>query len=57
LTGPSNDNYIVIEAGLEAGDKVLLREPGEGGRSLRGAGTPDFLDIVSPSPSNDPDTH
>jgi HlyD family secretion protein len=53
LTGPSNDNYIVIEAGLESGDKVLLREPTEGGRSLSVSSTPDFLDIVSPSPSDE----
>jgi hypothetical protein len=56
LTGPSNDNHIVIEAGLEAGERILLREPTEGGRSLGGAGTTDFLDIVSPSSSPSPDT-
>ncbi len=54
LTGPSNENHIVIEAGLEPGERVLLRDPVEGGRPLGGEGVPDFLDVlsspVSPSP-------
>jgi HlyD family secretion protein len=48
LTGPSNENHIVIEAGLEIGERVLLRDPAEGGRPLGGEGLPDFLDVVSP---------
>jgi RND family efflux transporter MFP subunit len=51
LTGPSNDNHIVIEAGLEGGERVLLREPTEGERPLGSTSTPDFLDIVSPPSS------
>ena len=46
LTGPSNENHIVIEAGLEQGERVLLRDPTDDG-SLGNKGT-GFLDIVSP---------
>jgi len=53
LTGPSNDNHIVIEAGLEPGEKVLLRNPTEGERTV-GETAPDFLDIIAPAP---PETH
>ncbi len=49
LTGPSNDNHIVIEAGLEPGEKVLLRNPTEGDPAV-GDNAPDFLDIISPEP-------
>jgi HlyD family secretion protein len=53
LTGPSNDNHVVIEAGLEPGERVLLRDPTDEGRSLGGDNVPDFMDIVSPSsPTN-----
>jgi HlyD family secretion protein len=50
LTGASNDNHIVIEAGLEAGEKVLLRNPTEGDPAV-GDTAPDFLDIIMPDPS------
>ena len=51
LIGPSNDNHVVIEAGLEPGEKVLLRDPTEEGRSPGRDKVPDFMDIVSPSSS------
>ena len=51
LTGPSNDNHVIIEAGMESGEKVLLRDPTEDGRSPGGDKVPDFMDIVSPSSS------
>ena len=34
LTGPSNDHHVVIETGLEPGDRVLLSDPVEPGRPL-----------------------
>lgn len=51
LTGPSNENYIVIEAGLDPGERVLLRDPSDEGGPLGSEGT-GFLDIVSPAGSS-----
>ena len=50
LTGPSNENHIVIEAGLERGERVLPRDPTDHGGPVgnEGAGV---LDIVSPTNS------
>ena len=50
LTGPSNENHIVIEAGLERGEKVLLRDPNDESGSVENEGL-DFLGIVSPAGS------
>ncbi|MEE9263059.1 MAG: efflux RND transporter periplasmic adaptor subunit, partial [Vicinamibacteria bacterium] len=50
LTGPSNENHIVIEAGLESGERVLLRDPTDDNGPLGGEGT-GFLEIVSPTGS------
>jgi hypothetical protein len=47
LTGPSNENHIVIEAGLERGERVLLRDPTDTGGPVGSKGT-GLLDIVSP---------
>jgi HlyD family secretion protein len=51
LTGPSNENHIVIEAGLDPGERVLLRDPSDEGGPLGSEGT-GFLDIVSPAGSS-----
>ncbi|MGH9322317.1 MAG: efflux RND transporter periplasmic adaptor subunit [Vicinamibacteria bacterium] len=48
LVGPSNENHIVVEAGLEAGDRVLLGDPADDGRPLGGESVPGFLDVVAP---------
>ena len=50
LVGPSNENHIVIETGLEPGDRVLLRDPNGDGTPLSGDLLPGFLDVVAPSP-------
>jgi hypothetical protein len=50
LVGPSNENHIVVEQGLEAGERVLLRDPNDEGRPLGGNALPGFLDVVAPSP-------
>ena len=50
LVGPSNENHIVIETGLDAGDRVLLRDPNEEGAPLGTDSLPGFLDVVAPSP-------
>ena len=50
LTGPSNENHIVIEAGLEPGERVLLSDPTEDNGPLAGEGT-GFGEIVSPTGS------
>ncbi len=47
LTGPSNENHIVVEAGLETGEKVLLRNPSDEGGHLGSEGT-GLLDAVLP---------
>jgi HlyD family secretion protein len=49
LLGPSNDNHVVIEAGLDAGDRVLLGDPHDDGRPLGGESIPGFLDVVAPA--------
>jgi HlyD family secretion protein len=49
LLGPSNDNYVVIEAGVDAGDRVLLGYPDDDGRPLGGESIPGFLDVVAPA--------
>jgi HlyD family secretion protein len=49
LVGPSNENHIVIEAGIEAGDRVLLGDPADDGRPLGGESVPGFLDVIAPS--------
>jgi HlyD family secretion protein len=46
LTGPSNDHHIVIEAGLELGERVLLSDPVEPGRPLGGAALPGSFDLT-----------
>ena len=48
LVGPSNDNHIVVEAGLEPGDRVMLRDPDSDAAPLGGEALPGFLDVVSP---------
>lgn len=47
LTGPSNENHIVVEAGLDTGERVLLRDPSDEGRPLGSEGT-SLLDARSP---------
>ena len=47
LTGPSNENHIVVEAGLETGEKVLLRAPSDDGRAFGGEGR-GLLEAISP---------
>jgi HlyD family secretion protein len=54
LVGPSNENHIVIEAGIEAGELVLLGDPGDEGRPLGGESVPGFLDVVTPSEETSP---
>ncbi len=49
LVGPSNENHIVIEAGVEPGERVLLGDPADEGRPLGGESVPGFLDVVAPS--------
>ena len=49
LVGPSNENHIVIEQGLETGERVLLRDPNDEGRPLGGDALPGFLDVVGSS--------
>jgi hypothetical protein len=51
LVGPSNENHIVIENGIEAGEPVLLGDPADEGRPLGGESVPGFLDVVAPEPS------
>jgi len=48
LTGPSNENHIVVEAGLETGERVLLGDPSDDGRPLGSEGT-GLLDARSPA--------
>ncbi len=48
LVGPSNENHIVIGAGVEAGELVLLGDPSDEGRPLGGESVPGFLDVVAP---------
>jgi RND family efflux transporter MFP subunit len=48
LVGPSNENHIVVEAGLDPGDRVLLGDPQDEGRPLGGEAVPGFLDVVAP---------
>ncbi len=50
LVGPSNENHIVVEQGLEAGERVLLRDPNDAASPLGGQALPGFLDVVAPSP-------
>lgn len=48
LVGPSNENHIVVEAGLVEGDQVHLRDPAAG-YAPRGEGAvPGLLDILAP---------
>lgn len=54
LVGPSNENHIVIETGIEAGDRVLLGNPSDEGRPLGGETVPGLLDVVSPSAPSPP---
>lgn len=49
LVGASNENHIVIGTGVDAGELVLLGDPGDEGRPLGGENVPGFLDVVSPS--------
>jgi len=51
LVGPSNENHIVIETGVEASELVLLGDPADEGRPLGGESVPGFLDVVAPSPA------
>lgn len=55
LVGPSNENHIVIEAGMEPGERVLLADPNDEGRPLGGESVPGFLDVVAPG--NEPPSH
>ncbi|HJS73591.1 MAG TPA: efflux RND transporter periplasmic adaptor subunit [Vicinamibacteria bacterium] len=48
LVGPSNENHIVIDTGVEAGEIVLLGDPSDEGRPLGGESVPGFLDVVAP---------
>jgi multidrug efflux pump subunit AcrA (membrane-fusion protein) len=52
LVGPSNENHIVIEAGVEAGELVLLGDPADEGRPLGGESVPGFLDVIAPPVEN-----
>jgi hypothetical protein len=47
LTGPSNENHIVVEAGLETGEKVLLRTPSDDGGAFGGEAL-GLLEAVTP---------
>jgi HlyD family secretion protein len=51
LIGPSNENHIVVEAGLEVGERVLLRDPNDAAVPLLGEDLPGFLDVLSPDAS------
>jgi HlyD family secretion protein len=53
LLGPSNENHVVIEAGLEPGERVLLGDPADDGRPLGGDAVPGFLDVIEET-SDDP---
>jgi HlyD family secretion protein len=48
LVGPSNENHIVIENGIEPGERVLLGDPKDDGRPLGGESVPGFLEVVAP---------
>lgn len=50
LLGPSNENHVVVEAGLEPGERVLLGAPDDSGRPLGGESVPGFLEIITPDP-------
>ena len=50
LVGPSNENHIVIETGLDTGELVLLRDPNADGAPLGSESLPGFLDVVAPTP-------
>lgn len=49
LIGPSNENHVVIEAGLATGERVFLRDPHGDYRPLGGESFPGLPDVVSPS--------
>ena len=49
LVGASNEDHVVIETGVEAGELVLLRDPNDSGRPLGGEGVPGFLDVLEPA--------
>ena len=49
LVGPSNENHIVIEAGIEPGELVLLGDPADEGMPLGGESVPGFLEVVAPA--------
>jgi RND family efflux transporter MFP subunit len=48
LVGPSNENHIVIEQGLDVGDRVMLRDPNDDAGPVGGGALPGYLDVVSP---------
>ncbi len=48
LVGPSNENHIVVEQGLDVGDRVMLRDPNDEASPLGGGPLPGYLDVVSP---------
>jgi HlyD family secretion protein len=48
LVGPSNENHIVVETGLDVGERVLLRDPNDDALPLGGEDLPGFLDVLSP---------
>jgi HlyD family secretion protein len=56
LVGPSNDNHIVIEQGLDVGERVMLRDPNDVASPVGPAGLAGedplsgFLDVVAPAP-------
>jgi RND family efflux transporter MFP subunit len=49
LLGPSNDNHVVVESGLEANERVLLGDPDDEGRPLGGEGVSTPFDVVGPA--------
>lgn len=53
LVGPSNEDHVVIETGLAAGERVLLRDPNDVGSPLGGEGVPGFLDVLEPTTDAD----
>ncbi len=50
LVGPSNDNHIVIEQGLELDERVLLRDPDDRDTRLGSEPLPGILDVVPATP-------
>jgi RND family efflux transporter MFP subunit len=52
LAGPSNDNHVVVESGLESDERVLLGDPDDEGRPLGGEGGSSLFDAFGSSRSS-----